>query len=100
MNHSSPKPLTRIPNSVPLRHMAVTTVLYSIPMAGSAMALPQAMARPRKIRSWLVTYPRVASMFLFRQFGLGHGHRHFIGEQAGGSAVTVMQVHPPSGAPW
>ncbi len=59
MNHSPPSPLTRMPNSVPLRAMAVTTVLYSTSPAGSVMALPQAIARPRKIRLWLAMYLRV-----------------------------------------
>jgi hypothetical protein len=48
-----------MPKSVPLRAMAVTTVLYSMPAAGSAEALAAAIAKARKISSWFVMYLRV-----------------------------------------
>jgi hypothetical protein len=37
-----------MPKSVPLRHIAVTTLESSMPRAGSAMALAMAMATLRK----------------------------------------------------
>ena len=43
VNHWSPRPLTRMPKSVPLRAITVTTVLPSTPCAASAMALHAAM---------------------------------------------------------
>ena len=52
VNHSSSRPLTWMPNSVPLRAMAVTTVLASIPRAGSIEALAAAMESPRKRNGW------------------------------------------------
>ena len=58
-NHSSPRPATWIPNSVPFRHIATTRLLYSTSRAGSAMALPLAMARPRNSRLCPVRYPSV-----------------------------------------
>ena len=48
VNHVSPVPLTRIPNSVPFRLMAVTMVDASMPRTGSMIALPMAMAIFRK----------------------------------------------------
>ena len=43
VNHRSPRPLTRIPNSVPLRAMTVTMVESAIPWAASRVALQLAM---------------------------------------------------------
>ena len=48
VSHRSPSADTRIPNSVPLRAMVVTSVEPGTPPAGSAIALPAAIATLRK----------------------------------------------------
>ena len=53
VNHSPSSPLTWMPNSVPLRAMAVTTVLASTPRAGSMADLAAAMESPRNRKGWL-----------------------------------------------
>ena len=47
-NHSSPRPLTRMPNSRQLNAMAVTTLAPSTPWAASAVALEAAIDSRRK----------------------------------------------------
>ena len=49
VNQRSPRPLTRMPKSVPLRAMVVTIVLPSTPCAASAMALHAAITGLRTL---------------------------------------------------
>ena len=48
MNHCEPMPLTRTPVSVPLRAVAVTTVLWAMPWAASMIALHETIEKLRK----------------------------------------------------
>jgi len=49
VNQRSPVPLTRTPNSVPLRAIVVTIVEPSTPEAASAATLAAGMLRFRKV---------------------------------------------------
>ena len=51
VNQRSPSPLTRMPNSVPLRAIVVTSVLPSTPWAASAIALQAAMTGLSTLRA-------------------------------------------------
>src|SRR3990170_365035 len=51
VNQASPSPLTRMPKSVPLRAMVVTSVLPSTPCAASAIALQAAMTGLSTLRA-------------------------------------------------
>ena len=55
-NHRSPSPLTRIPNSVPLRAIVVTSVLAGIPCAASIVALHAAITGLSATRSLSARY--------------------------------------------
>ena len=48
VNHRSPSPLTRMPNSTPLRDMAVSTVEFGMPDAASSAHLHEGMDKFRK----------------------------------------------------
>ena len=61
MNHRSPSPLTRMPNSVPLRAIAVTRLLQGTPWAASSAALHAAMPTFRKKWSFPAAKVRMRS---------------------------------------
>ena len=64
VNHSSPVPDTRIPKSVPLRHIAVTTVLPGMPAAASPISFPAGITRFRKKWSLPATNLATSAMSL------------------------------------
>ena len=58
VNHlSGPRPATRIPKSVPLRHMVATTVQYGISKIGSMVHLHAGMEIFRKV--WLLPFMKL-----------------------------------------